>query len=172
MKATIPHIFPHLQFRKLKLAVNYNDQPERADRRISWIIMIALDRKQWANSSEGGGEDACSASGNFSFVIGMSLRLAGIRAGRKQIRVPTLSNMKGREIAVALGNGNCERNSSCVVHESWIIDIPLSRGGGTLRPLFRLLRDVAGGGGHFRKRRDLWKTSERTEVEKRSFLRK
>lgn len=97
----------------------------------------------------GGGEDACSASGNFSFVIGMSLRLAGIRAGRKQIRVPTLSNMKGREIAVALGNGNCERNSSCVVHESWIIDIPLSRGGGYATAALSSSPRRRGGGGAF-----------------------
>lgn len=34
----------------------------------------------------------------------MSLRAASIRASRKQIRVPTLSNMKGRGIAV-LANG-------------------------------------------------------------------
>lgn len=71
-----------------------------ADQNISWIIMIALDHEQWTDSSG----DACSASGNFSFVIGMSLRAASIRTGRKQIRVPTLSNMKGRWI-VALGNG-------------------------------------------------------------------
>jgi len=53
------------------------------------------------NDSVGG--DPVPPSGNFSFVIGASLRAASIRTGRKQIRVPTLSDMKGRRM-VALGN--------------------------------------------------------------------
>lgn len=61
--------------------------------------MTALDHKQWTTARE----VLVLSSGNFSFVIGVSLRAASIRAGRKQIRVPTLSNMNGRGM-VALGN--------------------------------------------------------------------
>jgi hypothetical protein len=65
---------------------------------------------QIMNDSMGG--DPVLPSGNFSFVIGASLRAASIRTGRKQIRVPTLSDM------MRDGRTWKRRDGNCMVHES------------------------------------------------------
>lgn len=79
----------------------------RALIRISWIIMITLDHKQWTDSSG----EACSASGNFSFVIGMSLRVASISCQSKAnpcfytFQYEGTRGGEGGGVGPALGNG-------------------------------------------------------------------
>lgn len=108
MKATIPHVFPHLQFRKLKLAVNYG-APGRADQNIvnnndrAWprtmsrqfggclfrIGKLFLCHRDVASSSE----HSCRSKAN---PCSYTFQYEGTRDSRTWKR----------------------RNSNCVVHES------------------------------------------------------